>query len=234
MTYRGIDTIAKVSYENAKKLKELGFSFVCRYIVPETGKLKIKALTLDESNDIRNAGLCIMPIWETTGNRAKSGSSGGTADGIAAAKRARELGIPSGTVIAFAVDYNPPKSDYSDIAAYLRAAAWNIEGYKLGMYAPSAVIKELGSICEFRWCAFAWYTGKADAECYQTHYQDNSAAKTVQSKVGFAVDLDEAKSIEMMWRPNTEKEDALNWAKDFTDDIQIALALWRYHNTYGT
>lgn len=230
---KGIDTIANIDLDAAKKLYASGYRFVGRYIVPEIGLLKQKALTAQESKTIRTAGLAIMPIWETTASRARSGADAGTADGVSAADRALELGIPYGTAIIFAVDYDAPTGDYKAIESYLRAAKWNIGNYKLGVYAPADVIRNMGHICDFTWRTYAWNRGGAvDADAYQTHYQDNTAAKNVKAKVGFAVDLDEAKSIELMWKPATIEQDALKWAQSLkiTDDPAIALAIYNYHN----
>ena len=231
---KGIDTAATVTMDSAKKLYSLGYRFVGRYIVPETEMFKWKVLKADEAKIIRSAGLAILPIWETSGARAKGGYAAGTTDGKAAAERAKEFGIPDGTVIVFAVDYDAPKSDYQSIESYFRAAKWNIGTYKIGMYAPSAVIKELGNLVDFKWRTYAWNTGSVDADCYQTHYQDNISAKALQTKVDFAVDLDETKSIDLMWKPTSPEQDALKWAQSFkiTDDPALALAFWRYHNTF--
>jgi len=229
---KGIDTAASISLEAAKKLYAIGYRFAGRYIVPEAGVLKSKALTANEAKNILDAGLAILPIWETTGSRARGGASAGNADGVSALNRARELGIPEGTILVFTVDYNAPVGDYSLIEAYLRAARRQIGNYRLGLYAPSAVIREYGKIADWCWRTYAWNTGGAiDTDAYQTHYQDLMSAKSVQAKVGFPVDLDEAKSVELMWK---KEQDALEWAKSnkITDDPALAQAIWNYHHRF--
>jgi len=212
---KGIDTAATISATAAKQLKELGFDFVVRYIVPPKGGLAWKALVESEAQAIREAGLAILPAWETTGNRARSGATAGRDDGKTAADRARELGIPEGTVICFAIDYNPPKSDYAAITEYLCNASTTAAPYRLGAYAPSALVRELGPLIPaYWWRTYAWNDGAVDADAYQTSYQDDAAAVAVRKQVGFAVDLDEAKSLSGMWAPITPVPEDLVWARE--------------------
>jgi len=241
MMFKGIDTASHISKTAAEKLKSLGFSFVGRYIVPEEGSTRWKALGFDESRDILDSGLAILPIWETTGSRAKGGVSAGAADGYSAMKRAEELGIPAGTTIYFAVDYDAPEKDYAVIEAYLRGAKWNVEQYKIGLYAPSRVLPEMIGVIDHGWQAYAWAYGfKAETDVYQTAYQDSPASREIQKVTGFAVDLDEAKSLESMWTAVDPGDEAVQWAKKLgiiTEDTpnmkEIALMLYRYHKAFA-
>ena len=236
MMFKGIDTAAPISEAAARKLKELGYSFVVRYLVPAEGGTKWKALTLPEANIIRNAGLSILLCWETTASRAKAGASAGATDGTAVLKLAKDMGIPDGTAICFAVDYDPPQSDWAQIEAYLRGGKWNIGNYKLGAYAPATLMQKIyPGLVEFGWRTYAWNYGTCpDVQAYQISHDAASEAKAVAKKVGIvAVDLDEARTLDGMWNPKSEEEYALEWAKDITDDPKIALALWKYHSIYG-
>ena len=241
MMFKGIDTAAPISEAAARKLKELGYSFVGRYIVPAEGGTKWKALTQPEANIIRDAGLSILLCWETTATRAKAGVSAGAYDGTEAMKLAKAMNIPNETAICFAIDYDAPPSDWAKIEAYLRGARWNIGDYKLGMYAPARVLNHFASIgvdgkplIAYGWQCYAWsYGQRADVAAYQTAWQGDAAAKALEKQLGFAVDLDEATTLEGMWNPKSAEEYALEWAKDITDDPKIAMALWRYHFVYG-
>ena len=241
MMYKGIDTAAPISEAAARKLKELGYSFVGRYLVPAEGGTKWKALTAPEATIIRNAGLSILLCWETTASRAKSGAAAGAADGTEALKLAKAMQIPEETAIVFAIDYDAPTSDWAKIEAYMRGARWNIGNYQLGMYAPARVLNHFASIqadgkplVAYGWQCYACsYGAKAEAQAYQTAWQGDAAAKALEKQLGFAVDLDEADSIDGMWNPYSEEELALKWAKGITDDPKIALALWKYHSIYG-
>ena len=228
MMYKGIDTAAPISAEAAQKLKSLGYSFVGRYLVPEEGNLKWKALTAAEAKILRGTGLAILLCWETTASRARSGARAGAEDGMKAADRASKLEIPKDTAICFAVDYDAPKSDYAAIEAYLRSAKRNIGNYKLGLYAPVAVLNQMKPIIDYGWQCYAWnYGEKSDVEAYQTAWQGDAAAKNLEKQLGFAVDLDEAKTLNGMWYEETPIE----WAKRYgiTGDVEIACAIYNYH-----
>ena len=240
--YQGIDTAAAIGAEAAEKLKREGISFVGRYLVPAEGATAWKALTREEARRIREAGLAILLIWETDGSRAKGGAAAGAADGAAALRLAREMGVPVGTVIAFAVDYDAPAADIPAIQAYFRAAGEQLFGsYLLGCYAPAAALEALREFCNWRWLCYAWAYGRhPDADAYQTAWQGDAAAKALAAKTGIAaVDLDEAKSLAGLWQPDkpqSEEETALAWAVEngIVDDSmrdvgQTALMLWRYH-----
>lgn len=220
---KGIDTAATISTTAAKQLKELGFDFAVRYVVPPKGGLAWKALVDWEAQAIREAGLAILPCWETTTNRARSGAAAGRDDGKTAAERAQELGIPAGTVICFAIDYNPPKTDYPAITEYLCNASSAAAPYRMGVYAPSAVVREMQSLIPaYWWRTYAWNDGDCNADAYQTEYQDSAAAQAVRKQVGFAVDLDEAKSLSGMWEAIKPLPEDLLWAREhgFLEDGQ--------------
>lgn len=238
MNYKGIDTAAPISETAANQLREMGYSFVGRYLVPEQGNLKWKALTAAEAKILRSAGLAILLVWETTASRAKLGATAGASDGAEAAKRAKELGIADGTAICFAVDYDAPQGDYAKIEAYLRGARWNIGNYKLGLYATARLLNHAKSIIvdgepliSYGWQCYAWSYGiKADVQAYQTAWQGDAAAKALERQLGFAVDLDEATTLDGMWRNITPEEEALAWAKSngITENPEIASAIWKY------
>ena len=119
MTYKGIDTAAKISTQTAAKIAEQNLSFVGRYL---TNPNWSKSLTDDEAQRLHNAGLGILLIWETTAARCKGGEEAGKQDGYSAYSYAKQIGVPDNMVIYFAVDYNAPKNDYAAIEAYLYAA----------------------------------------------------------------------------------------------------------------
>jgi hypothetical protein len=86
-TIRGVDY--SFARPNLKKLHDLGYRFVGRYV---TGRGK--ALTRDELKAIHAAGLALGPLYfEAGGNRARSGRAAGEQDALAAKRASADLGL---------------------------------------------------------------------------------------------------------------------------------------------
>lgn len=255
--YQGIDTAAKITAKAAETLKREGYSFVARYLVPNTGGTAWKALTASEAKIIRDAGLAIMLCWETTAARVKGGRVYGEEDALAARKLAEDMGIPAGAVIYFAADYNVPDADYSAVNAYLSAACEYIGKYRVGLYGHEGIVKAMHKAgYKNFWQCVAWSNEFSDAaEIIQYEWQGGADAKALATKIGVAVDLNSAVSLDGMWKPNshadggdviyehsqvqkpnTEAEDAHKWcvSMGITDDSmrdvsQTELMFYRYH-----
>ena len=206
--YNGIDTAAKITAKAAKILREEGFSFVARYLVP---------------------------------NSVKGGAAAGAEDGRTVRKLGEGMGIPAGTVIYFAADYNVPASDYDAVDAYLDAAMMNCGLYIAGLYGHENVVNAMAKRgYKHFWQCVAWSNEFSDAaEVIQYQWQGSPDALAVKDKIGVAVDLDSAASLDGMWLPepvNTEAEDAHKWCIDMgiSDDTmrdvsQTELMFYRYH-----
>ena len=218
--YQGIDTAARITAAQAAKLRQNGVEFVARYLAPG------KALTAAEVADLRDAGLAIMLCWETTANRIRGGAKAGAADAMAARQAAEALGVPAGTVIFFACDYDAPSSDFASIEAYLRTATYNIEQYGVGLYGPERVIAAMSErgACYYFWQCVAWsnqFLPVADVRQYA--WQGDARAKAMAAACGIsAVDLDSAETLAGMWaapvkpKPEPEKhwyDETMQWAK---------------------
>lgn len=243
--YLGIDTAAKISAKAAKILRENGISFAARYLVPNSGSTAWKALTASEAKGLRDAGLAILLCWETTANRMAGGYDVGQVDGAAAKKLAENMGIPAGTVIYFAADYAVPESDFEAVYQYLYAATVSVYPYKPGLYGSENIVREMNErhACDFFWqCVGGSNLFLPCAKTIQYESQYGADAKALAAKVGFAVDLDSADSLDGMWqceKPHTEEEDALAWARKMgiiddtmRDVTQEAVMLYRYHRIY--
>ena len=218
MSYQGIDTAANITAEQARKLAANGVSFAARYLAPG------KTLTAQEVKNLREAGLAIMLCWETTANRIKGGAAAGAYDGDAARRAAEKLGIPAGTVIFFACDYNAPAEDFAAIEAYLRTAKYNVEPYGVGLYGPEQVVAEMSArgACYYYWQCVAWsnqFLPCADVRQYA--WQGDVRAMDMAKKCGIgAVDLDSAETLAGMWLPPEAPEvdpwykHQMEWAKE--------------------
>lgn len=244
----GIDTAAKITAKTAKILREEGYSFVARYLVPNSGGTAWKALTAAEAKVIRDAGLAVMLCWETTASRVKGGAVYGEEDALTAQKLAETMSIPAGTVIYFAADYNVPDVDMPAVSDYIAAAIDNIGKYEVGLYGHENLVKTMSDIYAIRfWQCVAWSNEFADAAgVIQYEWQGGDNAKALTNKIGVAVDLDAAVSLDGMWKPAeaeqpkySEADLAHKWcvSMKITDDTmrdvsQTELMLWRYHNIY--
>lgn len=218
--YQGIDTAARITAAQAAKLSQNGVSFVCRYIGPESWG---KTVTAEEIRTLRDADLAIMFCFESTANRMKGGVRAGAEDAVTARNCAAALGVPAGTVIYFACDYNAPESDFAAIEAYLRGAEMNAEQYGVGLYGPERVVGSMSerAACFYFWQCVAWsnqFLPVADVRQYA--WQGDARAKAMAAASGIAaVDLDSAETLAGMWlppaKPATEPwyADTVRWAE---------------------
>lgn len=251
MTYQGIDTAEKITPLTAQKLRQEGISFAARYLVPETGATAWKALSASEAKIIRDAGLALMLCWETTAERVKGGAPAGAEDGLQARDLADAMKVPAGTTIYFACDYDIQEKDIPAAEAYYRAARIAAGKYNAGVYGGLRICTAMKSKMFPLWQCVAW-SNTFIAPVIQYQWQGSPDAREMEQKVGIAVDLDAAESLDGMWRPyteyadgdgtvieypkNTEAADALKWARgmgiitdDMQDVTQAAVMLWRYH-----
>lgn len=162
---RGIDTSTPLLWDEATALKAAGYEFVGRYLVP-TDKYR-KALTRSEAQMLSAAGLKILSVYETTASRAGEGANAGAKDGKIAYELAKDIGMPQGSAIYFAVDFDAREDDYGAVFAYLRAAKEQLNGeYRLGVYGGYFLCRDLMAVnlCDAYWQTYAWstYHGKIE------------------------------------------------------------------------
>ena len=208
MTYEGIDTAAKLTAVQAARLRSEGISFVARYLVPNEGETAWKALTADEAAILRDAGLAIMLCWETSAKRMLGGAAAGSEDGAKARELAQSMGVPMGTCIYFAADYDVQDTDIPAIEAYFRAARIAVGQYNAGVYGGQRVIAALSQTSAWLWQCVAWsemIMPYANVRQYQ--WQGSPDAMELADKVGVAVDLDNAASLAGMWLPTNHQEE---------------------------
>ena len=213
MAYIGVDTASKISSVQAKALAEANISFVGRYLVNPTWG---KALTDDEAKRLLNAGLGILLIWETTASRARDGADAGKQDGYSAYSFARQIGVPDGCTIYYAVDYNAPKTDYPLIEQYLYAAKSACVPYRCGVYGKADLVNSVKADAYMQ--CVAWSDGlvSAKANIYQYEWQGGKTAQEIAKKIGVFVDMNSCGDLERagIWMPPKQKpwyEDAMNY-----------------------
>lgn len=156
---KGMDYTVLTTKEQAKALKQAGYNFVCRYLVPES--MAWKRLTKTEVEILSNEGLLIGSVYEASADGAKKGTIQGTNDGKNALAEAKIVGQPIGSCIYFAVDYDVPLSDYNAIESYLKAAQLQITGYNVGVYGSYTICEEMFKRgIKYCWQTYAWSKGK--------------------------------------------------------------------------
>lgn len=214
---RGIDCATPLTAVTAKALYDAGQRFAGRYMVPES--YGYKALKKDEAQAIHQAGLAILPCWETTGRRSLGGAAYGTEDGRRALERALYLGIPEGTVLYFAeCDFDVPASSYDAVEAYILAAAFALGGrYRAGLYGSFSVVEEMHrrGACGHFWQCVAWSGGKISDAALTYQSAGN------QSLAGISVDYNQCADLDKagFWRPGTAAESP---AQEMTLEQRVA------------
>lgn len=101
------DCSQKLSLAKAQGLKSQGYNYVGRYLTGTVGGTKDKSLSLEEIENITAAGLNIFAIYQNGGASASYFNySKGYSDAQKAITAAKNLKIPLGEIIYFAVDYD--------------------------------------------------------------------------------------------------------------------------------
>lgn len=199
---KGIDIAKKLTAQDAARLAAGGWEFAGRYLIPDSGATSWKALTAPEAEEIRNAGLGILLVWETAADRVAGGAAAGRADGAEAYRLAAELGADTSAVIYFAVDYDAQAEDFDAIGQYLAAARGETGPYETGVYGGYRVIEDMWKrgVCKGFWQCCAWSDGNVSphATAYQYAWQQTAA--------GLAVDLDEGYDGIGLWEENMTQE----------------------------
>ena len=208
MTYLGVDTAARLTAAQAQKLVDNGVSFVGRYLVPSGWK----ALTAEEIAGLRGAGLAILLCWEIGGEAFKNGATQGAQDGARARQLAEKFGVPSGTCIYFACDYNIPDKDLIMAEQYMLAAQSACGKYEAGAYGPLKLVEFLRDrgTCKKFWQCVAWSAYfSEDAQTWQYQWSGSAEAKAMQAKIGVPVDLNTCDNLRKagFWMPYNEYAD---------------------------
>jgi hypothetical protein len=194
MSYPKEDTMAKgLDYSfgrpNLDTVKQLGYSFVARYLAVDGGS---KLITKTEADQIRAHGLGLMLVYEQYAGRAKEGRTAGMADAQTALTQARSVGFPDTRPVYFAVDYDTTEANQAAIDVYLRGAADSIGASRVGVYGSYAVVERCftNGSARFFWQTYAWSAGKASTHAHLLQYSNG------QTVGGASVDLNESKQAD--------------------------------------
>lgn len=166
-------------------LKRAGAKFACRYLSHDTTG---KNLTRAEAEELSDAGIWVVVVWQTTKNRPLDGRAAGVADARDAAAQARACGMPDGRPIYFAADWDASPGQQDAIHAYLDGAASVIGRGRVGLYAGYGPMKRAFDARKitYGWQTYAWSGGRWDARAQLQQYLNE------QTINGAAVDYDRA------------------------------------------
>ncbi|MGH3239158.1 MAG: glycoside hydrolase domain-containing protein [Spirillospora sp.] len=156
----------------ASALKRAGAKYACRYLSHDkTGK----NLTRAEADDLSEAGIWLVVVWETTAKRPLDGRSAGAADAEDAAAQAKACGMPGARPIYFAADWDATRGQQDEINAYLDGAASVIGRDRVGLYGGHGPVKRAfdAEKITYGWQTYAWSGGKWDDRAQLQQYSND-------------------------------------------------------------
>ena len=141
---KACDCSTVLNKQQALDIKNAGYQVVGRYLTG-TANGKRKFITFEEIKNIESAGLRVFPIYQDGGYKVQyfQNMKQGIEDAHTAITAAKRIGVPDGTTIYFAVDFDC--YDYqmkSFIVPYFKKlnlvfnSETNNKKYKVGIYAP--------------------------------------------------------------------------------------------------
>ena len=141
------DTVKKLDVESVSKLKESGYTYVGRYLTNLEGGMD-KKMTREEAQLIIDNGLKIIPIFSEASRRPEYFTKEqGMNDAVKAISAADELGLPSGTILYFAVEYDCLARDVKLVEEYFKAINEKVNelgnNYLVGVYSTRMVCSKI-------------------------------------------------------------------------------------------
>jgi len=167
---------------SASCLYNNGRRFAVRYIgTPSSGK----NLTAGEAQALRVSGVEIVATYETTAGFMLGGYDRGVQAAIAANQDARQLGMPAGRPVYYALDVDPrpfTAGQWGAIEGFLAGA--RTRGEPVGVYGAHLAIERLvPNHARFGWQTYAWSGGRLSAKAHLFQYRNG------QSLCGGTVDF---------------------------------------------
>ncbi|MFT9231315.1 MAG: glycoside hydrolase domain-containing protein [Bifidobacterium sp.] len=131
-TTKGFDTSTQLTGSQAQGAADAGYTHVGRYTVGSG-----KNITIAELGAIKAAGLRLFPIHERYNNSdSVMTAAEGETQGAEATARCRLLGLPMGSTVFFAVDYDPNEDSIAGpVSDFFNGIADGMKPYLNGAYA---------------------------------------------------------------------------------------------------
>lgn len=152
-------------------LRSVGADFIGRYASTPGNP---KNLTAREAQEMSNAGIDIVLVFETTAERALAGCRAGRTDATSAKKQASTVDKPARCPIYFAVDFDATPQQQDPIDDYFRGVASVLGLDGTGGYGGYWVIKRLfdAGLIRWGWQTYAWSGGKWDARSHVRQFSN--------------------------------------------------------------
>lgn len=166
-------------------LVAIGKHFACRYVGPGSSD---KHLTPAEAADLSTHGLSIVANAEGTADGLLAGASAGTSWATSAHRHAVACGMPPDRPIYLSVDFDVTESQWSRIAAALRAAGQVLGPDRVGIYGGYDAIAWAArdKVARWFWQTYAWSQSRWHPLAHIRQYRNGV------SLVGGTVDLNTA------------------------------------------
>jgi len=171
-------TVDALDYSNARPdldaLVAAGIRAVGRYLSPSTRNNPGKHLTASELHDLRERGIRVFLLWETTADAARGGHDAGVRDAKAAQAAAAALDLSTSAIVYYAVDWDASGDDIRKrVAPYFGGIGETSPHTRIGVYGGYDVVAylmdhgyvELG-FQTYAWSGGRWYPG---AQLRQIH-----------------------------------------------------------------
>lgn len=185
---KGIDTPYSI-VNHASQIKAAGYSFVVRYLSPNTANFPHKQITEAEVAELSDAGLWIGGVWEKMGSLAEMNAATGQQHAEAAVAAAARVGQPAGSGIYFAVDFDAMPGQMDDVLAYFKTAHAVVTSHRFltGCYGSGLVCESVlgAGFAHYAWLAGA--TGWQGSREFNRWSIEQGGTSTV---AGLPVDLD--------------------------------------------
>jgi hypothetical protein len=159
------------AHPKPESFKPAGYDVVLRYVSHTTEK----NITHAEAKELRQAGLSIGLVWETTADRATGGEAAAEQDRVSAEDMAADIGYPKTCVIFYAVDEDVSPDVVNDYFAGLAKGAT----HPVGVYGSLRVCEGMRSEghVTYLWQTEAW--SGTDVSKHAHIYQRVRATKNI-------------------------------------------------------
>jgi Domain of unknown function (DUF1906) len=181
------------------RLKAAGVHFVCRYVSTPGNP---KNLRPAEAKRLRDAGIDVVVVFETTATRALAGTAAGVSDAKKALAQARDCMPHESSPIYFAVDFDATPGNQAAINAYLSGAASFLGKDHVGIYGGYYPVQRAlnAGVCKYAWQTYAWSGGQWDPRAHIRQYKNGEVL------AGINVDFDRAMFADFgQWRKSAPR-----------------------------